>query len=146
MPRQVGERLRAVRTSLGIRQARLARDMGVSQPYIAAVESGRQNLTLAQIGTIASALGVGVEFVFTVPGDRPRAQPAVEESSLLKQLTALTECAQAAGVSDDAARALQEVRLGLLERLASFRPTVAAYSEAASHARRQLMGRAVREA
>src|SRR5215470_12674121 len=48
-------------------QAGLAGQMGVSQPYIAAVKAGRQNLKLSQIAAIASALGIDVEIVFTIP-------------------------------------------------------------------------------
>src|SRR5215470_10057560 len=126
--RQVGERLRDVRTSLGVRQAGLAGQMGVSQPYIAAVEAGRQNLTLGKIAAIASALGI----------DRLEAEVAAQESSLLEQLTAVSGAAPVLGESHDAYRPLHEVRLGLLEHLASLRPKVATYAEVAIRARRQL--------
>ena len=138
--KQVGESLRNLRTSLGVRQAGLAGQMRVSQPYIAAVEGGRQNLTLSQIAAIASALGVDVEITFTVPGGQSptKADIAVEEGGLLEQLTAVTEAARMIGESHEIRRPLEEVRLGLLERLASLRPNVGAFAEAATRTRRQL--------
>ena len=129
-----------MRTSLGVRQAGLAGQMGVSQPYIAAVEAGRQNLTLGQIAAIASALGIDVEIVFTIPDRQSRleAEVAAQERSLLEQLTAVSGAARVLGESHDAYRPLHEVRLGLLERLAWLRPKVATYAEATIRARRQL--------
>ncbi len=138
--KQVGESLRSLRTRLGVRQAGLAGQMLVSQPYIAAVEGGRQNLTLSQIAAIASALGVGVEIIFTLPGRQSptTADVAAEESALFEQLTAVTEALRMIGESVEVRRPLEDVRLGLLERLASLRPNVGAYSEAAARTRRQL--------
>jgi transcriptional regulator with XRE-family HTH domain len=114
--------------------------MRVSQPYIAAVEGGRQNLTLSQIAAIASALGVGVEVIFTAPGSQSptTADIAAEEGALLEQLTAVTEALRMIGESVEVRPPLEDVRLGLLERLASLRPNVGAYAEAAARTRRQL--------
>lgn len=63
----VGARLRETRQRLGITQAELARRMKVRPPYITAVEAGRVNLTVGQLGTISSALGVGFDVAFKIP-------------------------------------------------------------------------------
>lgn len=52
---------------LGITQIELARRLKVRQPYVAAVEAGRVNLTIGQLGAVASALGVGFDVAFTIP-------------------------------------------------------------------------------
>ena len=82
----VGNRLREARTSVGISQAELARRLVVSAPYIAAVESGRHNVTVGQLYLFASALGIAVDVVFVQPkaeyeslslqADRPIREPS----------------------------------------------------------------------
>lgn len=63
----IGVRLRAARERLGLTQAEVARRMEVQPPYIAAVEAGRVNLTVGQLGAIASAIGVGFDVEFKAP-------------------------------------------------------------------------------
>jgi transcriptional regulator with XRE-family HTH domain len=58
----VEEQLADLRRKRGISQAKLAELMGVKQPLIARIESGRvKNLTLATIARTAATLGARVE-------------------------------------------------------------------------------------
>src|SRR5438445_11257490 len=58
----VEEQLAHLRRKRGISQARLAQLMGVKQPLIARLESGRvKNLTLATVARTAATLGARVE-------------------------------------------------------------------------------------
>lgn len=63
----LGVRMRATREQLGLTQAEVARRLRVQPPYIAAVEAGRVNLTIGQLATICSALGVGFDVTFAIP-------------------------------------------------------------------------------
>lgn len=59
----VEQQLADLRRKRRISQARLAQLMGVKQPLIARIESGRiKNLTLATIARTAATLGATVEF------------------------------------------------------------------------------------
>lgn len=63
----VGSRLKSTRQTLGISQTELARRLKVRQPYVAAIEAGRVNLTIGQLGAVASALGVAFDVEFKIP-------------------------------------------------------------------------------
>jgi transcriptional regulator with XRE-family HTH domain len=63
----VGSRIKSTRQTVGITQTELARRLKVQQPYVAAIEAGRVNLTIGQLGAVASALGVGFDIQFSVP-------------------------------------------------------------------------------
>jgi len=59
----VEEQLADLRRKRRLSQAKLAELMGVTQPLIARIESGRvKNLTLATIARTAATLGASVEF------------------------------------------------------------------------------------
>lgn len=73
--RAVGGRLRATRRTLGVTQAELARRLKVQPPYVSAIEAGRVNLTIGQLGAVASALGVGFDVEFTIPTREYNALP-----------------------------------------------------------------------
>lgn len=65
--KQVGEALRETRRRASLTQAQLADKLGVSPPYVANVEAGRENLTLGQMANIAAALGAGLDVSFPLP-------------------------------------------------------------------------------
>ena len=65
--KQVGEALRDTRRRASLTQAQLAGKLGVSPPYIANVEAGRENLTLGQLANIAAAVGAGLDVSFPLP-------------------------------------------------------------------------------
>ncbi|GAW28959.1 helix-turn-helix domain-containing protein [Carboxydocella sp. ULO1] len=64
-------RLKAVRKTLGLSQARLAELSGVSQAYISELEAGSKQPTLTILDKLASALGVTVaELIEDGPKDK----------------------------------------------------------------------------
>jgi transcriptional regulator with XRE-family HTH domain len=69
----VGQRIRSAREQVGITQLQLADRMGVSQPVIAALESGRGNPTVGQLAAVADALQVGLDVDFPLLPATPRA-------------------------------------------------------------------------
>jgi transcriptional regulator with XRE-family HTH domain len=54
-----------------VTQAELARRLGVTAPYVSALETGRENLTIGQLWAVADALRVELHFEYRVPPDRP---------------------------------------------------------------------------
>lgn len=67
----VGRELRHARQEIGLTQAQVAERLGVSASYIAAVEAGRRNLTLAQLANIANAMRLGIDVSFVRPNGEP---------------------------------------------------------------------------
>jgi transcriptional regulator with XRE-family HTH domain len=65
---EVGPQLRALRTASGRTVASVAADAGLSVPYIANLENGRGNPTVAALSQLAAALGMRLE-ISLVPGD-----------------------------------------------------------------------------
>ncbi|MGO9322540.1 MAG: helix-turn-helix domain-containing protein [Solirubrobacteraceae bacterium] len=68
----VGQRIRAAREEVGLTQLQLADRMEVSQPVIAALESGRGNPTVGQLAAVADALQVGLDVDFPLLSATPR--------------------------------------------------------------------------
>lgn len=58
---ELGRRLRAERTASGRTIASVAADAGLSVPYIANLENGRGNPTMAALGRLADALGLRLD-------------------------------------------------------------------------------------
>lgn len=54
--KQLGNRIRERRKSLGFSQERLAEDAGLHRTYVGAVERGERNVSLDNIVAIATAL------------------------------------------------------------------------------------------
>jgi transcriptional regulator with XRE-family HTH domain len=69
----VGQRIRGAREEVGLTQLQLADRMEVSQPVIAALESGRGNPTVGQLAAVADALQVGLDVDFPLLPATPRA-------------------------------------------------------------------------
>ncbi|MBI0532035.1 helix-turn-helix domain-containing protein [Sphingomonas sp. TX0522] len=69
----VGARVRAVRTRLGVGQAECARAAGVDTSSLFRLEKGDQNVTIDMIGRLAVALGVEMDELLV--GVRP--DPAI---------------------------------------------------------------------
>ena len=53
-----GERLKARRQELGLTQAQLFEQTGITSPYISAIERGKANPTLDMIVKLAEAVGL----------------------------------------------------------------------------------------
>lgn len=60
----VGQRIRTARREVGLTQRELAERLDVSQPVVAALESGRANPTVGQLAAVAEALQVGFDVEF----------------------------------------------------------------------------------
>jgi XRE family aerobic/anaerobic benzoate catabolism transcriptional regulator len=60
----IGERIRAMRTARGMIRKDLSRQSGVSERYIAQVETGKANISIAMLWKIASSMGVRIPELF----------------------------------------------------------------------------------
>lgn len=69
--RSVGLEVRRARAELGLTQTQVGARLGVSGSYIANVEAGRENLTLGQLGNLATALGANLEIAFPLAERAP---------------------------------------------------------------------------
>lgn len=56
LPKQLGDKVRAERSRLGLSQEQLAFKTGLDRTYISGIERGRRNPSLKNIGKIAKAL------------------------------------------------------------------------------------------
>ena len=59
-PRQMGKRLKQLRTEKAMSQAALAKRAGLTREYVNKLEAGRQDPSLTTISALAKALGVPV--------------------------------------------------------------------------------------
>jgi transcriptional regulator with XRE-family HTH domain len=59
-PRQMGKRLRQLRTEKEMSQAALAQRAGLTREYVNRLEAGQQDPSLTTISALAKALGVPV--------------------------------------------------------------------------------------
>ena len=69
--RLVGERVRLARNRRGMTRKTLAQSSGVSERYLADLESGAGNASLLVLRQISDAMGVGVADLVTEKPDRP---------------------------------------------------------------------------
>lgn len=76
----IGRQLRARRTAAGRTVASVAADAGLSVPYVANLENGRGNPTVAALARLAAALGTRLVITLAPDEDSPRAsEPALPE-------------------------------------------------------------------
>jgi transcriptional regulator with XRE-family HTH domain len=76
---ELGRRLRARRSAQGRTLASVAMQAGLSVPYVANLENGRGNPTLASLHRLAGALGTGLSELLSDPGGSAPG-PALPES------------------------------------------------------------------
>jgi transcriptional regulator with XRE-family HTH domain len=79
-PGQIGGQLRGLRAAAGRTVASVAADAGLSVPYIANLENGRGNPTVAALDRLAAALGVSLEVTLMPPGGTSAASVPVPGS------------------------------------------------------------------
>ena len=65
---QIGRQIRSLRAAAARTVASVAGDAGLSVPYIANLENGRGNPTLAALDRLAAALGVSLQVALVPPG------------------------------------------------------------------------------
>ncbi|MEG6616587.1 helix-turn-helix transcriptional regulator [Peptococcaceae bacterium 1198_IL3148] len=58
---EIGERIRALRTSKGYDQAHLAKELGVSRPVVTKIENGNKAINSIELRKIADLLAVSVD-------------------------------------------------------------------------------------
>jgi XRE family aerobic/anaerobic benzoate catabolism transcriptional regulator len=81
----VGERVRSARARMGLSRRLLAERSGVSQRYLAQLESGQGNISIALLLRVADALDFRIEWL--VAEDDPWTSDVVMISSLLRSAT-----------------------------------------------------------
>lgn len=59
-----GERIRELRTNIGLSQEKFALSIGMDRTYYASVESGKRNISLYNIKKIADGLNVPMSDLF----------------------------------------------------------------------------------
>lgn len=76
---ELGERIRALRKDMKLRQEDLASKSGVSLPVIKSVESGKGNPTLESLSLLSSVLGTSLGELFSGEDNKPRREEAYEQ-------------------------------------------------------------------
>lgn len=113
----VGERVRQARARRGMTRKILARDSGVSERYLAQLEGGQGNISIALLRQVAQAMSMPIEDLVREGPDRP-----VEFTLLLRRLERMTpeELSEASilmterfGVDTDADRGARIALIGL---------------------------------
>lgn len=61
---KVGNRIKELRKELGLSQEKLANNCELDRTYIASVENGKRNISIANLEKIVKALGVSLEKFF----------------------------------------------------------------------------------
>lgn len=79
--KMLGERVRNARSRHGMTRRMLARDSGISERYLAELESGRGNFSIALLRKVASAIDVPISELVSDDSPRP-----VEYSLLVERL------------------------------------------------------------
>jgi transcriptional regulator with XRE-family HTH domain len=80
----LGHRLRALRAASGRTVASVAAQAGLSVPYIANLENGRGNPTVAALDRLAAALGTGLQISLVPAAAAAAPVPADMPSSLVR--------------------------------------------------------------
>jgi transcriptional regulator with XRE-family HTH domain len=84
-PALLGHQLRGLRAAAGRTVASVARDAGLSVPYIANLENGRGNPTIAALDRLATALGTALEVSLVPPaGEASEARMTATPPSLVR--------------------------------------------------------------
>jgi XRE family aerobic/anaerobic benzoate catabolism transcriptional regulator len=81
---EVGVRLRAARAKVGMTRRQLAAASGASERYLALLEAGTGNPTLAVLAVLAGALDIAVADLITMGGERSHAR--AEAAAFLRRL------------------------------------------------------------
>ncbi len=56
--KKLGENLKKIRLSKGIKQVEIARTLGVDRSFVSNIENGKTNPTLSTIASLAKVLGI----------------------------------------------------------------------------------------
>ncbi len=116
---ELGRRLRARRTAGGRTIASVAVDAGLSVPYIANLENGRGNPTLAALTRLAEALGLRLDVDLAPAGGGTA--PATPDGEVLRFARTDRFAAESARLARRTGEPEQAVRQRLLAMLAAAR-------------------------
>jgi transcriptional regulator with XRE-family HTH domain len=83
-PKQLGNRIKALRTSRHLSQEKLAEIAGLNGKYLGEVERGNENISILNLSRLAEALDVPLLSLITMEHERDR-------EKLIDELTALLE-------------------------------------------------------
>lgn len=112
---EVGVRLRAARAKVGMTRRQLAASSGASERYLAHLEAGTGNPTLAVLALLAGALDIAVADLMPMGGERSQARS--DAAALLRRLPESRLTAAIAWMSSpggfDASRGERIVLVGL---------------------------------
>jgi transcriptional regulator with XRE-family HTH domain len=118
----LGAEFRDRRKAAGRTIASVAVDAGLSVPYIANLENGRGNPTLATLTRLATALGTSLRVVLE---DQPSAEPATEPHLSPRAVRVINHLAAAQGRSPTSVRRDLLATLEALTGLMGEEPTAA---------------------
>lgn len=62
--KELGERIKETRNTIGISQEKFALSIGMDRTYFASVEAGKRNISICNIKKIADGLGVSLSELF----------------------------------------------------------------------------------
>lgn len=62
--KELGEKIRKLRTEKGLSQEKFALAIGMDRTYFASVEAGRRNISLVNIKKIAEGFNISLEDLF----------------------------------------------------------------------------------
>ena len=116
----LGPRLRAIRAAAGRTVASVAADAGLSVPYIANLENGRGNPTLAALDRLARALGTGLTVDLGAPASAAPVGPPASLVRVARTARFRRTAATLAGPDRNPA----EVAAALIDLLARVGPAV----------------------
>jgi transcriptional regulator with XRE-family HTH domain len=81
---KVGEAIRLLRTSAGLRQAELADRIGVSANYISLVENGKRDPSMSFLRSVTQEFGMPLGLLFLDMGESKKPRSPEEQALLLR--------------------------------------------------------------
>lgn len=80
----IGKLVKTIRASQGISQGRMAKCLGISQNYLSLVESGKKNMSVKLVETLADLIGVSKELLYIVASEVPTELVGDEREDFVK--------------------------------------------------------------
>jgi transcriptional regulator with XRE-family HTH domain len=118
-PALLGHQLRGLRAAAGRTVASVAGDAGLSVPYIANLENGRGNPTIAALDRLATALGAALEVTLVPPaGQASEARRTATPPSLVRLGRSTRFQREAAALADSLGADAGEFSVRLIGALA----------------------------
>jgi XRE family aerobic/anaerobic benzoate catabolism transcriptional regulator len=113
---QLGQRVRSIRAVRGMSRKVLAQSSGVSERYIAQLESGQGNASIMLLRRVAAATGAALEDLVVDPATQPRDWMLVRE--MMRKATPQQIAAVKAALSNAAPKTAIVAATGSVDRVA----------------------------